>query len=82
MPPDPDAEILLEYSCIGNAVEVRVISASDGREVSFAAPANTSQADIERLARAKLGYVRRKEQGSGSAGGSGGGSDGRGGVIV
>lgn len=67
MPDDPDSEILLELNRIGNAMEVRAISVSDGLEVSFTAPANTIQPDIERLARAKLGYVRRKAQGDGTA---------------
>ncbi len=79
MTSDPDAEILLEYTRIGNALEVRAVSASDGLEVSFSAPANTAQVDIERLARSKLGYVRRKERG-GDDGPRGGG--GRGGIVV
>ena len=60
MTDDPDSEILLEMNRIGGAMEVRAISAGDGLEVSFSAPANTPQSDIQRLARSKLGYVRRK----------------------
>lgn len=60
MTDDPDGEILLEMNRIGGAMEVRAISAGDGLEVSFSAPANTPQSDIQRLARSKLGYVRRK----------------------
>ena len=75
---DPDHEILLEMNRIGGAMEVRAVSTSDGLEVVFTAPANAAQADIERLARAKLAYVRSR-----SAGGQGGpGNDGRGGIVV
>ncbi len=80
MPNDPDAEILIEMNRIGNAMEVRAISAGDGLEVSFTAPANSAQADIDRLARSKLAYVRRKSQGDGGA--SGKKPDGKGGWIA
>ncbi len=60
---DPDDEILIEMSRIGAAMDVRAVSAVDGLEVSFTAPANAAQADILRLARQKLAYVRRKLQG-------------------
>jgi hypothetical protein len=80
MPDDPDSEILLEMNRIGNAMEVRAISASDGLEVSFTAPANTAQSDIDRLARSKLAYVRRKSQGDGAAPGRK--PDGKGGWIA
>lgn len=78
MPDDPDSEILLELHRIGGAVEVRAVSAGDGLEVVFTVPANAAQADIDRLARAKLNYVRSR--GSGQGGQPGG--DGRGGIIV
>ena len=58
--PDPDDEILIEMNRIGGAMEVRAISAIDGLEVTFTAPANALKMDVEKLARAKLGYVRRK----------------------
>jgi hypothetical protein len=79
MDSDPDHEILLEMNRIGGAIEVRAVSAGDGLEVVFTAPASAAQADIERLARAKLIYVRSK--GSSGQGGSGS-SDGRGGIVV
>jgi hypothetical protein len=60
---DPDDEILIEMNRIGGAMEVRAISASDGLEVVFTAPANAPKPDVEKLARAKLGYVRRKSSG-------------------
>lgn len=63
MADDPDSEILLEMNRIGSAMEVRAISAGDGLEISFSAPANTLRSDIERLARSKLAYVRRKAAG-------------------
>ncbi len=60
---DPDTEILIEMNRIGGAMEVRAVSASDGLEVAFAVPANAARSDIERLARSKLAYVRRKAAG-------------------
>ena len=59
MPDDPDREILLEIQRMGAALEVRAVSAGDGLEVAFIAPATASNHDIEALARMKLGYVRR-----------------------
>ena len=63
MTEDPDTEILIEMNRIGGAMEVRAISAGDGLEVSFSAPANAAQSDIQKLARSKLAYVRRKMSG-------------------
>jgi hypothetical protein len=78
---DPDAEIILEMNRIGGAVEVRAISAGDGLEVSFTAPASAAQSDLHRLARQKLAYVRaRAEKGSGKDEPPSGG--GRGGIVA
>ncbi len=78
MADDPDNEIISEINRIGGAIEVRAISAGDGLEVTFAAPASAPKSDLERLARAKLLYVRSK-----SGGGPGGtSSDGRGGLLA
>jgi hypothetical protein len=65
MPEDPDREILLEINRFGDAIEVRAVSSGDGLEVVFAAPASAKQTDIERLARAKLTYVRSRKSGEG-----------------
>ena len=65
MSQDPDNEIYLELNRIGGAIEVRAVSAGDGLEVSFTAPANAAKTDIERLARAKLAYVRARLDGQG-----------------
>jgi len=70
--PSPDDEILIEMNRIGGAMEVRAVSAVDGLEVMFTAPASAAKIDIERLARAKLGYVRRKSQGQNTQEGEGG----------
>lgn len=67
MSDDPDSEILLEMNRIGSAMEVRAISAGDGLEIAFAVPANAAQSDIQRLARSKLAYVRRKMAGDAKA---------------
>jgi len=83
MADNPDNEIIIETTRIGGAIEVRAISGSDGLEVTFAAPASAAHADIERLARAKLHYVRAKASGGqGSGGSSGPSSDGRGGLLA
>lgn len=76
---DPDGEILLEMNRMRGAMEVRAVSASDGLEVVFMAPANAAQSDIERLARAKLSYVRAKAREDGDAGKK---PDGKGGWIA
>jgi hypothetical protein len=60
MSPDPDDEILIELNRIGGAMEVRAVSALDGLEVAFTAPSSAANADIDRLARATLSFVRRK----------------------
>jgi hypothetical protein len=78
MAEDPDSEILLELNRIGGAIEVRAVSAGDGLEVAFTVPVNAAQEDMERLARAKLAYVRSR--GSGQGGQTGG--DGKGGIVV
>jgi len=78
MSDDPDSEILLEMNRIGGAMEVRAVSAGDGLEVAFTAPANAAQSDIEHLARAKLAYVRRKAQG----GDKPDRPDGKGGIVA
>ena len=79
---DPDDEILIEMNRIGAAMEVRAISAFDGLEVVFTAPASAAKSDVEKLARAKLAYVRRKASGNDTPGSSSGGTDGRGGLIA
>lgn len=61
---DPDAEILIEMNRMGGVMEVRAVSAGDGLEVVFVAPSNAAQSDIQRLARGKLAYVRKRSQGS------------------
>jgi len=59
-PPKGDQAILLEIITIGSSLKVAAIDEETGLEVSFIAPANTSRADIERLARSKLAYVAKK----------------------
>jgi hypothetical protein len=76
---DPDSEILIEMNRIGGAMEVRAVSAGDGLEVVFTAPSNAAQGDIERVARAKLAYVRAKARGEGAPAKK---PDGKGGWIA
>jgi Domain of unknown function (DUF6898) len=49
---------------IGSSQKVTAVDERTGTEVSFIAPASTARADIERLARAKLDYVLKKQNGS------------------
>jgi hypothetical protein len=80
---DPDQEILLEIAKVGGAQQVRAVSGGDGLEVAFTAPASALKSEIERLARAKLAYVRRMRGGQGpGAGGPGQGKAGRGGIVA
>ncbi len=67
MTPD-DASVLLEYFKHGNAMEVRAIDPADGLEVSFMAPSNTPDAEIELIARRKLQWVRARKAGDGGGG--------------
>jgi hypothetical protein len=60
VPPKGRRAVLLEMTTIGSSQKVTAIDEATGLEVSFVAPANTSRADIERLARAKLDYVAKK----------------------
>jgi hypothetical protein len=48
---------------IGSSQKVTAVDEATGTEVSFITPASTARADIERLARAKLEYVMRKQNG-------------------
>ena len=79
MSDDPDDEILIEMARIGTFMEVRAVSGLDGLEISFTAPANAAHADIKRLARQKLAYVRRKQRGGGDDPPK---SGGRGGIVA
>ena len=84
---DPDSEILIEMNRMRGAMEVRAVSAGDGLEVMFMAPANAAQSDIQRLARAKLAYVRKRSQGADAPEPDDGkglddGKDGKGGWIA
>jgi hypothetical protein len=81
---DPDAEILIEMNRMGGVMEVRAVSAGDGLEVVFVAPSNAAQSDIQRLARAKLAYVRKRSQGGDEPElpEHGGGKDSKGGWVA
>jgi hypothetical protein len=81
MADDPDTEILLEMNRIGGAIEVRAVSAGDGLEVVFTAPAGAAQSDIQKLARLKLSYVRSRSSGGGQGSPPAGGG-GIGGIVV
>ena len=59
-PPKGKRAILLEILEIRSSLKVTAVDEESGLEVSFVAPANTSRADIDRLARAKLAYVAKK----------------------
>ena len=59
-PPKARTGILIEMLAVGASLKVTAIDEATGLEVSFVAPANTSRADIDRLAKAKLKYVAKK----------------------
>jgi hypothetical protein len=62
VPPD-GRRIILELTTIGASQKVTAVDEATGVEVSFVAPATAAHADIERLARAKLDYVLKKQTG-------------------
>jgi hypothetical protein len=47
-------------TAVGSSLKVTAVDEATGLEVSFIAPANTSRAAIDRLAKAKLAYVAKK----------------------
>ncbi len=55
--------VILEMTTIGSSQKVTAVDEKTGTEVSFIVPASTARADIERLARAKLDYVLKKQNG-------------------
>lgn len=68
MPSDPDDEILLEMNRIRGAMEVRAVSAADGLEVVFMAPANAAQRATSKAGAVEAGVCSRKDgRSSGSA---------------
>ena len=52
--------IILEMTRIGSSQKISAIDEDSGIEVSFIAPTSATRADIDRLARAKLDYVIKK----------------------
>lgn len=62
VPPEP-RRIILELTTVGSSQKVTAVDEDTGTEVSFIAPASAARADIERLARSKLDYVLRKQDG-------------------
>lgn len=60
--PQP-GEIYFEFVQLGAYVKVSAMDAATGAEVSVVGPANASQADLQRLAKAKL--MRRLARGEG-----------------
>ncbi len=55
--------VILEMTTIGTSQKVSAVDERTGTEISFIVPATTARADIERLARAKLDYVLKKQNG-------------------
>lgn len=53
-------EVLIETVKIGSALRVMAVDAATGTEVSFQAPLTASQAELQRIALAKLDYVMKK----------------------
>ncbi len=79
---EPRHEVYIEMNQVGSGLEVRAVDSGDGLEVSFIAPVSASRADIEKLAIAKLDYVRRKSSGKTKDDRGGSSGDGGGGVLA
>ena len=58
---EPPREILFEFNQIGRSVKVTAIDAKTGTEASIVAPAGASDAELKRVAIAKLKYVMDKQ---------------------
>ena len=57
---DPNDEILIQMTAIGNTLKVVAVHAATGTEVSFMAPKNTPMLSLKMIARKKLDYVMKK----------------------
>jgi hypothetical protein len=57
-----DREVYFEFTAIGQTVKVTAIDSATGVEVSAMGPVNASQADLRRLALAKLMARLAREQ--------------------
>ncbi|HEU0118822.1 MAG TPA: hypothetical protein VFR09_09340 [Alphaproteobacteria bacterium] len=55
-------EVFIEYTQVGAIVRVTAVDAETGTEAIFQAPANSSQADLQRMAVNKLNYVMQKQK--------------------
>jgi len=60
--PEDSREVYFEFTAIGGSVKVVAIDAATGIEVSVIGPASAAQADLERLALAKLKASLAREQ--------------------
>jgi hypothetical protein len=58
---DETRDVYFEFTAIGMTVKVSAIDALTGTEVSVIGPASAAQADLERLAVAKLKARLRRE---------------------
>lgn len=59
-------EIYFEYTVHGTFAKVTAIDAESGIEASVVGPRAAAQAELERLALKKLGFIRQKRERSGS----------------
>ena len=57
-----NADIYIEISSNGNALEVAAIHSQTGREVRFMAPKTATELEIKQLARSKMDYVENKSK--------------------
>ncbi len=57
-----DREVYFEFTVVGNSVKVTAIDSATGTEVSTMGPTSASQADLRRLALAKLKARLEREQ--------------------
>lgn len=61
-----DAEFIIEFYQVGNAVKVTAIDPSTMTEVSIQGAVSTPQAQLERVAVQKLRYMLGKKKGGGA----------------
>jgi hypothetical protein len=55
-----DGSIIIECVRIGGALKVSAVDVGDGTEVCFTAPVDVLRADLEKVARQKLEYCKKR----------------------
>lgn len=61
--PVSEREVYFEFFAVGGSVKVNAIDPASGVEASIVGPSNAAQADLQRLALAKLKRMVQKKAG-------------------